>query len=362
MFNVVRLEEKYRELAHGESIIFSKPMVSIGMETALDGSTMDATDFHGDDGLGNVHDKAPQFTAPAEWTELFKEGCTVPVPEDLPFVPSKNKSYEDILEILRQEEEDTVVIVAIGPLNNIAKAAEIDAATLSRAKKIVSMGGTLAKPGNVTPYAEFNIFSDALAAAKVFELTSFQLEANKTVSRKVDFTLFPLDLTSDHYLLETDYLDLLKEKGHLVKDPSGDGYVLTHSGSPLLEWTEVWINTTFSTMKTIYGYDIMTPEEIAKAPPVFIEMHDPLALYYGITSSDGWVVDTDLDIRVETKGEFTRGMTVKDVRQKPKRDEPVKNDFGLWLSTSHGNRINVAVKSPYDGPSFGKILLSTLFS
>lgn len=367
LFNVLQLEEKFRN--SGKSIAHSKPMVSVGMATALDGSTMDATDFHGEDGLGNVHLKAPQFTARQEWIDLFspenESATTTEVLENLPFVPSKNKSYEDILQILRDEEPDTIVIVAIGPLNNIAKAAEIDPIAFSRVKKVVSMGGSLTKMGNVTPYAEFNVFSDALAASRVFELTSIQAEISKKVPRKLDLTLFPLDITSNHSLLETDYLDVLREKGHLTVTTDGNTHVLAEpgSGSPLLEWTQVWLNTTFNTMRTIYGYDIMSPEELSKADPVALEMHDPLALYYGITSGgDGWQVESDVDIRVETTGEFTRGMTVRDVRKKPKRDEPVKNDFGVWLSTSTGNRLNIATKSPYDGPHFGKLLLSILFS
>ena len=34
------------------------------------------------------------------------------------------------------------------------------------------MGGALSKPGNITPLAEFNIYADAVAAARVFALTS----------------------------------------------------------------------------------------------------------------------------------------------------------------------------------------------
>lgn len=351
------------------SLACSKPIVSVGMKTALDGSKMDATDFHGEDGLGNVHKKAPHFTAPQAWLDLFKEGTTSKTADDLPFVVSKNKSYEDILQILRNEEPDTVVIVAIGPLNNLAKAAEIDPVAFSRVKKVVSMGGTLAKPGNVTPYAEFNVFSDAVAAARVFELTSIQAEVSKKVPKKLDLTLFPLDITSEHWLLETDYINLLKSKGHLTEKEDGT-HLLAENGSPLLEWTHVWLNTTFNTMKAIYGYDAMTAEEVKAAKPVSLEMHDPLALYYGLTlghddhdhQTSGWTIEKDVDIRVETSGEYTMGMTVNDSRQKPKRNEPVHNDHGTWLSTAHGNRLNLAVKSPYDGPHFGKLLLNILFA
>lgn len=365
MFHVLQLEEKYRKMT--TSLACSKPIVSVGMKTALDGSKMDATDFHGEDGLGNVHQQAPQFTAPQAWLDLFEEGSTAETPADLPFVVSKNESYEDILQILRDEEPDTVVIVAIGPLNNMAKAAEIDPVAFSRVKKVVSMGGTLDKPGNVTPYAEFNVFSDAVAAARVFELTSIQAEISKKVPKKLDLTLFPLDITSEHWLLETDYINLLKSKGHLTETEDG-AHVLAENGSPLLEWTHVWLNTTFNTMRAIYGYDKMTPEEVQASRPVSLDMHDPLALYYGLSLDHddhqtlGWIIEKDVDIRVETSGEYTMGMTVNDTRKRVKRSEPVKNDHGTWLSTAHGNRLNLAVKSPYDGHHFGKLLLSILFA
>lgn len=344
MFNVLQLEQQFRQ-ANGnhEKLVYSKPTVAVGMATALDGSQMDATDFHGSDGLGDVHLKAPHFTAPQDWIDLFT--TSTEIPKDLPFVPSRVPAYEEILRVLREEEPNTVVIVAIGPLMNLAKAAELDPTTFSRVKHVVSMGGTLSEPGNVTPYAEFNVFSDALAAAKVYELTSTQVSTQK----QLQFTLFPLDITGKHLLLESDYKAVLETAS---------------SGSPLIEWAHVWINTTFNTMKTIYGYDLMTEAQKQLAGPVGFEMHDPLALWYGLTSThEGWVIDQDLDIRVECIGEFTKGMTVKDTRQKPKRDEPVKNDHGTWLSTNFGNRVNVAVQSPYgNGPSFGKVVLEVLFA
>ena len=378
MFNVLKLEEQFRQTKLGTpsngnveiKLAHSKPMVSIGMSTALDGSQLDATDFHGIDGLGNVHTKAPEFTAPKAWMDLFTStnGDTSSIPADLPFVPSSNPAYLDILQVLKDEDPDSVVIVAIGPLMNLAKAAEHDPHTFSRVKHVVSMGGTLCEPGNVTPYAEFNVFSDALAASKVYELTSIQAVQSSLIPKKLEFTLFPLDITGKHMLLEIDYLNMLEQ----YDTSSSNDEVNSTSPrlSPLLEWSKVWLTTTFETMKMFYGYDLLTPEEqkIASETSVGIEMHDPLALWYAITGIDSksgynWVIDQDADIRVECDGNFTRGMTVKDIRMKPKRNEPVKNDHGTWLSTAFGNRLNVAVNSPYGfGPGFGKELLDIIFS
>lgn len=131
---------------------------------------------------------------------------------------SKRSSYELILNIFREEEEDSVVIVAIGPLMNLAKAAEIDPKTFSRVKHIVSMGGALTVPGNVILNAEFNLFSDAFAASNVFDSTSIKTENSSVVNKKIGFTLFSLDITNQHQLYENDYLDFLKHKNYLTPD------------------------------------------------------------------------------------------------------------------------------------------------
>ena len=66
--------------------------------------------------------------------------------------------------MLKNEPEDNVSIVAIGPLTNIAKAAQHDPKTFSKrnilivltenaVRELIIMGGTLIIPGNVTPVA-----------------------------------------------------------------------------------------------------------------------------------------------------------------------------------------------------------------
>jgi inosine-uridine nucleoside N-ribohydrolase len=76
-----------------------------------------------------------------------------------------------------------VTIVALGPLTNIARAFLRDPELPTLVGRIVIMGGTVAGPGNITPAAEFNMYSDPAAARTIFRSPSTK-------------TLIPLDVTN----------------------------------------------------------------------------------------------------------------------------------------------------------------------
>ena len=61
-----------------------------------------------------------------------------------------------------------VILCPIGPLTNIAQLLEHEPAIAGLVKKVVIMGGAVDCPGNVTPYAEANIWNDPHAADIVF--------------------------------------------------------------------------------------------------------------------------------------------------------------------------------------------------
>ncbi|MCG3399795.1 ribonucleoside hydrolase RihC [Staphylococcus massiliensis] len=64
--------------------------------------------------------------------------------------------------------EDPITIIAIGPLTNIALLLQTFGDISDHIKEIILMGGSIVG-GNVTPYAEFNIYSDPEASQIVFK-------------------------------------------------------------------------------------------------------------------------------------------------------------------------------------------------
>lgn len=93
-------------------------------------------------------------------------------------------------------ENNKITIVAIGPLTNIALLIKSYPDIIKNIEEIVFMGGSL-NGGNITDYAEFNIFVDPEAAKIVFE-------------SGIKLTMFGLDVTEHSYLLEEEYYTFSK--------------------------------------------------------------------------------------------------------------------------------------------------------
>lgn len=339
MFHVIKQEERFR--GSGYQYTHQLPKLAVGMTHAFDGTQLDATEFHGSDGLGDVHTTAPQYTCPDEWLKHFdqdaKQASDHQV-QEMGFIPSNRPAYLEILEILKNEPADSVVICAVGPLMNLAKAAEIDYPTFSRVKEICIMGGVLNIPGNVTPGAEFNIFSDCLAAERIFDYTSYQTEDHGMIP--LDLVLFPLDITHQHELDEPEFNKAMSKA--------------VQASSPLADWINIWMLRTFKT-----AAEMGEPDK-----PVTVSLHDPLTVWYAITRENpGWGIAVDMDLRIETQGKWTRGCVIYDKRRRIKSKVPLKNDRGNWRLQGYGNRVGVAVKSPDgDDQNFGKEMIARILS
>lgn len=107
--------------------------------------------------------------------------------------PPRSKAHEDavgfLIRSVREHGED-LVIVPTGPSTSIAAAMRKDP-DFARNARIVMMGGALTVPGNVTPYAEANVYQDPPATDYVFR------HAQNLTMVGLDVTLRTL-LTREH--------------------------------------------------------------------------------------------------------------------------------------------------------------------
>ena len=187
--------------------------------------------------------------------------------ELLPIEQTTEQASDKIIEIVKQNPNE-VILLTLGPLTNIAKAFLKDPSLPKMMKQVVMMGGAIAVPGNKNRVAEFNFFVDPEAAKIVFD-------------SEVEKILVPLDACNDIILPEQS----IKE----IREKAGDiGKVLSNMLVPYVE--------------NIKKYDNMAGTL----------MYDPLAAYYLINPSTFQF--EEMDIKIETKGEYTFGMSVAERR------------------------------------------------
>lgn len=142
--------------------------VFLGASAPLARPLSTAEHVHGSDGLGDA-------------------GIPMPVQ------PPRGGGIQFIAETIRKYPGE-VIVIATGPLTNIALAYTLYPSTPRLVKQLIIMGGayhlTPYGRGNVTPLSEFNIYTDPEAAKIVFEstapLTCVGLDVTTNPSVKID--------------------------------------------------------------------------------------------------------------------------------------------------------------------------------
>ena len=151
------LDECYRNTCYLKQFIKADTPLFEGCIEPLSKPLVVTQDIHGEHGLGDV------------------------IPDFKP-LPSSQHSVDFIIEQCLDSKNPPVTLCMLGPLTNLAAALNQSPEITQQIKQVVIMGGALDKPGNTTPFAEFNFFTDPHAAEAVF-------------NTDLDIVLCPLDLT-----------------------------------------------------------------------------------------------------------------------------------------------------------------------
>lgn len=212
-----------------------------GCDAPLMRKLVTAEEVHGKSGLDGVDLPAPTMPLQAEHAVDF------------------------IIDTLRRAEPNTITLVPIGPLTNIATAFDRAPDIIPRVQEIVLMGGAYFEVGNITPTAEFNIFVDPEAADIVFKSGA-------------PLTVLPLDVTHKA-LTSRDWIEGLRKLGPV--------------GQAVASWT-----------------DFFERYDKEKYGSLGAPLHDPCTIAYLVNPE--LFSGRYINVVIETKGEFTTGMTVAD--------------------------------------------------
>lgn len=138
--------------------------VVVGAERSLDGAAEKApAHIHGENGIGNV---------------VLPESGRKPLDMDA----------ADFIIRKAEELDGELTIVTTGRLTNLANALQKDPSLPKKVKRVVTMGGCLEAPGNVSAVAEANIYGDARAADIVFRAGFHMILVGLDVTTKTFIT------------------------------------------------------------------------------------------------------------------------------------------------------------------------------
>lgn len=145
-FGNVPLDQATQNILDTLAVCGANVPVYKGAARPQQGDAIDATNFHGPDGLGLVK-RPPNALAPQE-----------------------ESAHTKLTSLLQQALTGgpKLHLLTLGPLTNLAEVLEQNSGLAKGIDRLWIMGGTCLGRGNVTPAAEFNIFCDPEAAKVIF--------------------------------------------------------------------------------------------------------------------------------------------------------------------------------------------------
>ena len=215
------------------------------------------------------------FVAAYVHGETGLDGPALPPPQGAPVA----RHAVDFLAERLLAAPDPVTLLPVGPLTNVALLLATHPEVAARLERIVLMGGAIAE-GNVTPAAEFNIWADPEAAARVF-------------ASGVDVTMIGLDVTH-RALMRREHAERLRAAGK--------------TGRMVAELFDFFSQY----HRQVYGFD---------GSPI----HDAVAVAHA--ARPGLVETLDCHVAIDCESRLCRGRTVVD----------------LWRRTGNDPNVHVAV-------------------
>jgi inosine-uridine nucleoside N-ribohydrolase len=192
-----------------------------------------------------------------------------------PKIKPARETAPEIIRRLVRENPGEIMIVAVGPLTNVALALRNDPEIAGMIPQIAIMGGSLSG-GNITPAAEFNLYVDPEAARVVFDA-------------HIPLTMVGLDVTRKCLLNE-----------HQIEQ-------LEAAKNPVSQAAGKIMRATFERMK--HGGEVTV-----------IALHDALTVASLIEPEV--ITLKDYYVEVETTGEWTAGQTLGYDGHAPVRKSP----------------------------------------
>ncbi|MBZ0160191.1 MAG: nucleoside hydrolase [bacterium] len=232
-----------------------RPPVAIGAAHPLTRPLRTAEGYHGEDGLGELsrfRTEAGVLRYPEPQQRLASQSAPALIAEIIGGAPGE------------------IVVICIGPLTNLAMAIQAAPTQMAKVKEIVIMGGAIHVPGNVTPGAEFNLYTDPDAARLVF-------------TSGLPITLVPLDVT-ERVMLTVELIDA----------------VVRHIGNRMTRFVR-------DTTERLFGV------EHGRMGRTATPLHDPLAV--GVVIDPSLVTRRPFHVEMETGDGPAQGMTIADRRQ-----------------------------------------------